>query len=285
MSTLLYNPDRKSKDQLISEFVVRTKVYDEITHDLETSKMEFPEQHYLLVGQRGAGKTTLLNRLKYGIQDSEKLKDALIPVIFNEEQYNISELANLWESIGQFLEDYQGFDGIYSEIEKNIGKKNFEELSYDILEKYLRKYNKRIVLLLDNIGDILKKLDKTEIHRLREVLQTKKEIRLIAASPFYLETILDYQQPLFEFFKVVRLDGLNEEETRNLLLKLGELNNEKQKIVHIINETPERIETLRTLTGGVPRTIALMYRIFTEYNDENTLEGFGKNTRCSHSIV
>jgi GTPase SAR1 family protein len=271
MSTLLYNPDRKSKDQLISEFVVRTQVYDEIIHDLETSNMEFPEQHYLLVGQRGAGKTTLLNRLKYGVQDSEKLKDKLIPVIFNEEQYNISELANLWESIGQFLEDYQGFDGIYSEIEKHIGKKNFEELTYDILEKYLRKYNKRLVLLIDNIGDLLKKLDKTEVHRLREVLQTKKEIRLIAGSPFYLETILDYHQPLFEFFKVIRLDGLNEQETQNLLIKLGELNDEKEKIERIITETPERIETLRTLTGGVPRTIALMYRIFTDYNDESTV--------------
>ena len=271
MSTLLYNPDRKSKDQLISEFVVRTQVYDEIMHDLETSKMKFPEQHYLLVGQRGAGKTTLLNRLRYGIQDSKKLQDKLIPVIFNEEQYNISELANLWESVGQFLDDYEGFDGIYDEIEKNIGKRNFEELCYDVLEKYLRKYNKRIVLLIDNVGDLLKKLDKTEVHRLREVLQTKKEIRLIAGSPFYLETILDYQQPLFEFFKVIRLDGLNEKETQSLLLKLGELNNEKDKIEKIINETPERIETLRTLTGGVPRTIALMYRIFTDYNDESTV--------------
>ncbi|HEX8460432.1 MAG TPA: AAA family ATPase [Segetibacter sp.] len=271
MSTLLYNPDRKSKDQLISEFVVRTQVYDEIMHDLETSKMKFPEQHYLLVGQRGAGKTTLLNRLRYGIQDSKKLQDKLIPVIFNEEQYNISELANLWESVGQFLDDYEGFDGIYDEIEKNIGKRNFEELCYDVLEKYLRKYNKRIVLLIDNVGDLLKKLDKTEVHRLREVLQTKKEIRLIAGSPFYLETILDYQQPLFEFFKVIRLDRLNEKETQSLLLKLGELNNEKDKIEKIINETPERIETLRTLTGGVPRTIALMYRIFTDYNDESTV--------------
>ncbi len=272
MSTLLYNPDRKSKEQLLSEFVVRTQVYEEIMHDLETSKMKYPEQHYLLVGQRGAGKTTLLHRLKYGIEDSPKLKDKLIPVIFNEEQYNISELANLWESVGQFLEDYYGFEGIYNQIEKNIDKKNFEELSYDIIEKYLHKHSKKIILLIDNVGDILKKLDKSEVHRLREVLQTKKEIRLIAGSPFYLETILDYQQPLFEFFKVIRLDGLNEQETQNLLLKLGELHNEKDKIDKIINEMPERIETLRTLTGGVPRTIALMYRIFTDHNDESTVK-------------
>lgn len=272
MSTLLYNPDRKSKEQLLSEFVVRTQVYEEIMHDLETSKMKYPEQHYLLVGQRGAGKTTLLNRIKYGIEDSKKLKDKLIPIIFSEEQYNISELANLWENVSEFLEDYYGFEGLYNEIEKNIEKKNFEELSFDILEKHLNKHNKKLVLLIDNIGDLLKKLDKPEVHRLREILQTKKEIRLIAGSPFYLETILDYHQPLFEFFKVVRLDGLSQIETQDLLLKLAELNNETERIQKIVKETPERIETLRTLTGGVPRTIALMYRIFTDYNDESTVK-------------
>src|SRR5256885_13184555 len=99
MSNFLYNPDRKGKQQLIAEFVVRTQILDEIMQDLESSDMQTPEQHYLLVGQRGTGKTTLLHRIKYAVEDSAKLKGWLIPVIFSEEQYNISELANLWENI------------------------------------------------------------------------------------------------------------------------------------------------------------------------------------------
>jgi hypothetical protein len=276
MSTFLYNPDRKSKDVLITEFVVRTQVYEQIMHDLETSTMEHPEQHYLIVGQRGAGKTTLLNRLKYGVEDSTVLKDWLIPVIFSEEQYNITELANLWENVGQYLDDYHGFSGLAEEMEKQLETKNFEERCYELLEKHLQKHGKKLVLLIDNIGDLLKKMDNVEVHRLREVLQTKNHIRLIAGSPFFLESILDYQQPLFEFFKVVRLDGLDQVETQALLLKLAEVSNETEKIEKIIRETPGRIETLRVLTGGVPRTIALMFQIFVDYNNEDSVKDLEK---------
>lgn len=276
MSTFLYNPDRKTKGELIAEFVVRTEVYDDIMQDLETSTMQHPEQHYLLVGQRGAGKTTLLNRLKYGIEDSAQLKNWVIPVLFSEEQYNVSELANFWENVGQYLEDYQGFDNIYADMELHITKNNFEEICLDILEKRLAEKNKKLVLLIDNIGDLLRKMDIIEVRRLREILQTKEFIRLIAGSPFYLETILDYQQPLFEFFKVMHLDGLNKNETENLLLKLGEIHNEKEKIERIIKETPQRIEAMRALTGGVPRTMALLFRIFIDNEHSNSIKDLEK---------
>ena len=276
MSTFLYNPDRKSKDELIAEFVIRTEVFADIMHDLETSDMKHPEQHYLLVGQRGAGKTTLLHRIKYGINDSKKLNKWLIPIAFSEEQYNVSELANLWENVGQYLEDYEGFAGLYHEMELHISKSNFEEKCLDILEKHLNAKKKKLVLLIDNIGDLLKKMDVLEVRRLREILQTKSFIRLIAGSPFYLESILDYQQPLFEFFKVLRLDGLNKKETENLLLKLGEVHGEKEKIERIIKETPQRIEAMRALTGGVPRTVALLFRIFIDNEHSNSIKDLEK---------
>ncbi|MEO8711472.1 MAG: ATP-binding protein [Parafilimonas sp.] len=272
MTNFLYNPDRKSKDRLIAEFVVRTRLLEDIMQDIESSDMDTPEQHYLLVGQRGTGKTTMLHRIRYATEDNKELNKWLIPVIFSEEQYNISELANLWETVAHTLEDYHGFAGISKEMEMHIAKDNFEEYCYDILEKHLEKHNKKLVLLIDNVGDILKKLEDKEVRRLREILQTKSFIRLIAGSPFYLDSILDYKQPFFEFFKVIRLEGLDKQETLELLLKLGDIYYEKEKIERVINETPERIETLRILTGGVPRTIALMFRIFIDHEHENSLK-------------
>jgi DNA-binding Lrp family transcriptional regulator len=201
-----------------------------------------------------------------------KVNKWVIPVIFSEEQYNISELANLWENICHTLEDYYGFENLYTEVEQHISKTNFEELAYDVLEKHLNKHKKKLVLLIDNIGDLLHKLEDKEIRRLRELLQTKSQIRVIAASLFYLDNVLDYKQPFFEFFKVHRLDGLGKEETDQLLLKLGEVYNEKAKIERILKETPERVETLRVLTGGVPRTIALMFRIFVDHEHESSVK-------------
>lgn len=170
-----------------------------------------------------------MHRIKYAIEDSKKLKNWLIPVVFSEEQYNISELANLWENLCQVLEDYHGFEHLYTEVEQHFDKENFEEIGYDILEKNLKKHKKKLVLLIDNVGDLLQKLEEKEIRRLRELMQTKSHIRFIVASPFYLDNVLDYKQPFFEFFKVKRLDGLTKEETERLLLKLGDVHNEGKR--------------------------------------------------------
>lgn len=264
MSILLYNPDRKDKQEFISEFVIRTAIFEEIFKDIKSGKMTTPEQHYLLLGQRGAGKTTMLLRLKYAVEDDPKLSKWLIPVIFSEEQYNVGELGDLWERIAEYLEDYHGFTGITDEMALFIQQDNYEEALFRILIKHLDQHKKKIVLLIDNIGQLLAKFEELEVRRLREILQTIPHFRLIAGSPMVLESVLDYQQPLFEFFKMIQLKGLTNEECIALLRQLALVHHEEEKIERIIKHTPERISTLRTLSGGVPRTMSLLFQIFVD---------------------
>ena len=135
---------------------------------------------------------------------------------------------------------------------------------FHFVKKVIRKSKKKIVLFIDNLGDMLHKFKEIEAKRLREVLQTVPEIRLIAASPIMLDSILDNRKALFEFFKTIRLSGLSREEIETLLLRLGEEHKNKDSIEKIIKETPERIEILRRLTGGVVRTVVMMYNVFIE---------------------
>lgn len=268
MHTLLYNPANKTKKQLIEEFVIRTKVFESIMKDLRSSNTAYPGQHYLLIGQRGSGKTTLMQRIKYAIEDDEEL-DYLIPLSLGEEQYGIIELANLWERIAEILDDYYGFDGLYEELQNELDKPNYEEKCFNKLIDHLNKKDKQLVLFMDNFGDLLKKIDDIEIKRLREILTTCNALRLIAASPVIIDDVLDYQRPLFEFFKTVPLKGLNSNEIKKLLLKLAEINKTDAVIKEVIANEPERIEVLRNLTGGVTRTIVLLYGIFVD-NIEGT---------------
>jgi DNA-binding transcriptional regulator GbsR (MarR family) len=272
MNNFLYNPDQKSKEEIIAGFVVRQEVYEEIMLDLEGSRMEHPEQHYLIVGQRGMGKTTLLLRLKYGIEDSPALRHRLIPVAFTEEQYQISELTNLWEYIGEYLQDNHGFGQLYTDMEKNATSADFEERAYELLNAALTKRGSKIVLLIDNMGDLLYKLENQEVHRLREILQTNSHIRIIGGATSYMEDFLDYHQPFYEFFKTIRLDGLDKGEMTGLILKLGELHGKEEKIRQILKEAPGRIETMRILTGGVPRTISILFGIFLDHEHDHAIK-------------
>lgn len=276
MSILLYNPDRKDKHEFISEFVIRTEIFKEIFADIKSGKMTTPEQHYLLLGQRGAGKTTMLLRLKYAIEDDPKLSKWLIPVIFSEEQYNVGELGNLWERIAEYLEDYHGFIGITDEMTPFIQRDDYEEALFRLLIKHLTQHKKKIVLFIDNIGQLLAKFGDLEVRRLREILQTIPHLRLIAGSPVVLESTLDYQQPLFEFFKMIQLKGLTDEECITLLRQLAVVHQEEEKIERIIKNTPERISTLRTLSGGVPRTMSLLFQIFIDNEHGSALNDLEK---------
>jgi tetratricopeptide (TPR) repeat protein len=260
MDLTIYNPANKRKEQLIEEFVVRTKLFNNVFDDIKTANNKLPQQHYLLIGQRGSGKTTLIHRIKYAIEDDKDLKN-IIPITLGEEQYGISELVNLWEKIAEILDDYHGFVKLYDNIQDNIDK---EEVCLEIITKELSKKNKNIVLFIDNFGDMLKKFSDLEIKRLREILTTNTNFRLVAASPVMIDQILDYQKPLFEFFKTVPLKGLDNNEITSLLRKLSDLDGSQNKIDNIIENHPERIEILRLLTGGVTRTIVSLYRIFID---------------------
>jgi DNA-binding MarR family transcriptional regulator len=265
----LYNPGEKRKDDLIAEFVIRLREFENIFADIKSSKMEHSEQPYLIVGQRGSGKTTLIHRLRYAIEDDPELNPWLIPIAFNEEQYNITELGDLWLRIAEYLEDYHDMPGIVGEMNKQYGTKNPESKQFEVLERYLNEHKKKIIIFIDNLGDLLKKFEEIEVRRLRKVLQTSADLRMIAASPIMLDDLEDYRKALFEFFKTVRLGGLGKGDMQTLLRALGDKNSTREQIEKIITEAPERIEIMRRLTGGITRTVVMMYNIFVENAEGN----------------
>ncbi len=262
----LFNPASQPKELLIENFVVRTKVFEKIFKDIQSGKMKYPEQHYLIQGLRGMGKTTLLLRLKYEVEKSEALNNWLIPVFFNEESYDLSSLSNLWEKLLKYLDEYFETGGkLYDTTEKFMGSKDYEKQCLDFLLQTLHERKKKLLILFDNFGELfLDNLSEKETHRLREVLMNCSDIRIVAASAIVLEDQHDYSKPFFEFFKIIYLDGLNKEETLDLITKLQE--KETGKKINI-EKNKAKIETLALLTGGVIRTILLLYEVLL--SDEN----------------
>ncbi len=271
----IYNPRNQSPKELIEHFVVRQKIFEKIFEDIRTSTMKYPEQHYMVEGKRGMGKTTLLLRLAYAIEHDPKLNKWLLPLNFNEEEYSVRKLFRLWERIIQLMEDRdpETFAGFFAQAEKlsHIYKadEEYEKELYHLLEMKLQANGKKVILFIDNFGDMFQKFSDLEAHRLRKILQTSADIRIIAASSVVLEAFYQYNHPFYEFFKVERLEGLAMDETKRLLLQLGKIYG-KEKIQSIVEKQPGRVEALRRLTGGVTRTIILLFEIFVDDQNGDT---------------
>jgi hypothetical protein len=262
----LFNPANQPKEWLIENFVVRTKIFEKIFKDIQTGKMKYPEQHYMVQGLRGMGKTSLLLRIKYEVEKNETINNWLIPVFFNEESYDLSSLSNLWEKLLKYLDEYFETGGtLYDATEKFMGSKDYEKQCLEFLLQTLQERKKKLLILFDNFGELfLDNLTEKETHRLREVLMNCSDMRIVAASAIVLEDQHDYSKPFFEFFKIIYLDGLNKDETLGLITKLQE--KETDKKINI-EKNKARIETLALLTGGVIRTILLLYEVLLA--DEN----------------
>jgi TPR repeat protein/nucleoside-triphosphatase THEP1 len=261
----IYNPANQTKKELINNFVVRIKEYDEIFKSIENDKMQSPTKHFIIQGPRGSGKTTLLLRLFYEVKDSPELKNWLLPIRFDEEQYNVRTLYKLWENIALYLEDEleEGFSGLYDEMQKFIEEREYEKICYEILQKSLKKQKKKLVLFVDNFGDMLVKFQKREHQRLQDLLTFDNDLRIVGGSSIVLDYKKEYVQPIYELFKIVQLEGLNPRETTDLLIRLGKYY-DTLSIRDIMDNDPGRIESLRRLTSGVPRTIVLLFEIFVD---------------------
>ena len=265
----IYNPAELTKSELIENFVIRQHEFEQIFDIIKKDNMQNPPQHIIIQGQRGTGKTTLLLRLSYAIKDEPELNKWLIPIVSDEESWGISTLAEFWKHTAEDLEDISDdFIGITAEIEVYENDENFAEKSFKILQNKLNLNNKKIVLFIDNFGDLVKKFGKQELQRLREVLLTSPDIRIVAASSVVLEFNYEYSEPFYEFFKVFRLQSLKKKEAENLLLKLGK-SYRAREVKEIIKNNPQRVEALRRITSGVPRTIVLLYEIFVDNENGN----------------
>ncbi len=278
----LYNPHEQSKEQLIERFVVRQDVFTQLYQEIKTSDMSIPGSHYLIEGQRGTGKTTLLLRLNYAIEDDTALQARLMSIVFKEEAYyGIRRLYALWRTIAQELElRHREFKGLPERMRQAYDQacqpifheRHYEKICFDLLLDALESQPRKLILFIDNFGELLYNFTGQELYRLYKMLKECPSILLIGASSIALEALISDEDGFFyTLFEKKRLESLNKHETYTLLRELARTYDKEAVIQKLIKRQPGRIESLRILTGGVIRTIVLLFEIFTEQEADNTL--------------
>jgi DNA-binding transcriptional regulator GbsR (MarR family) len=259
----VYNPQEMPEDQFVERFVVRRDTLESLLQQIRSAAPGQPFKHTIIQGLRGQGKTTLLRKLSICVRDDDELSPWLIPILFREEEYSVTTLCRLWELAAEHLDERPEFEGLPDQYEEAYQSPHYEKDCFLILAEALEKADKTLLLLIDNLGEMLGKFGIRDQQRLREILTMNRRIRIVGASAITLEQHYDQGKPFFQFFTMKSLDGLNAEETRELLLGLG---NEEQtrQMEEILRTRPGKVEALRRLTSGVPRTLILLFEIFLD---------------------
>lgn len=259
----IYNPQEMQEDLFVERFVVRHETLNELLNPIIETPADQLFQHTIIQGLRGQGKSSLLRKLSISVRDDQNLSQWLIPVLFKEEEYSVTSLCRLWELTGEYLSEHREYENLPDQFEELYQSKHYQQDCFSIIANALQHTNKCVLLLIDNIGEMLAKFDLRDQQRLREILQTQRCIRIIGASAVTLEQHYDQGKPFFQFFKMKSLEGLNSAETHQLLLGLGDAQ-QTEKMREILQTRAGKIEALRRLTAGVPRTLILLYEIFLD---------------------
>lgn len=253
-----------------NNFIIRKTEFSTIVDSIQNKKAKDPLQHELILGRRGSGKSTLLKRIEIEVVENPRLNKKFVPINLAEEQAGIYRLFDLWE---QVLEELK----IQTKAEISIP----EYAAFDDVQAYTRQlYNsihdvclqskKRIILLLDNFDRIVENLD-DDGSLLRETLINYNDIQIIAGSTRMDEHFWGYDKPFYEFFRRHRLEALSREEI-NLLLNHWSDSLEIPILRTFVKDNPGKIENIRLLTDGLPRTLQFFIQIVLQKSETSTYD-------------
>ena len=264
----LYNPQLLTPDELRRNFVVRREELTRLLEELSARANATP-QHHLVLAQQGMGKTTLLHGLAHEVEADAELAAAYIPLLFPEEQYNIRNLGDLWvnclDALAEALERMGDSDGAAEVDELVRGLPRGEELedaARDALLEQARSRGRKLLLLLDNADMVFSRIEGGD-WSLRRALQAHPELVVIGASATSMESTYKYDAAFFDFFATMRLDGLGPEEAVALVLRLAD-DQEQPDVRRMVEEHPERVEPIRLLCGGNPRTLVALFEVMID---------------------
>lgn len=263
----LYNPDTMSKEDIKALFVARQALLKEMVSLIKNQPHGAGVQHALIISPRGMGKTTMLLMLQFAVEDSKELSKEWQAVRFPEESYDITELADFWLKVLRYLGDATNdatLESKIAEIESRFTKsEELREAAWALVKDWRKKNKKRIILLIDNFDMILSQIgNDIEQARLRDILMNDGTVMLIGCAPSYFYEITDYEQPLYNFFKIYNLNDLKFSDIQELLRRRAEMD-EIENFEEILQKNKSRLRALETFTGGNPRLVLMLYRIIT----------------------
>lgn len=260
-----YQAANSDNESLKKNFVIRKAEFELIIEALRSKKADDPLQHELVLGRRGSGKSTLLKRIQIEIEEDAELSKKYITINLAEEQAGIYRLSDLWFEVWQELTNQLGISVSLLDFSTFKNDQEYTRYLFSEIHKALTKAHKKVVVLLDNLDRILENLD-DDGNLLRELLLNYNDVQLIGGSTRMDEHFWQYDKPFYEFFRRHRLESLTFEEI-NLLLNHWSDAMGLPPLHGYAHQNRGKIEAIRILTDGLPRTLQFFIQILLHESD------------------
>jgi DNA-binding MarR family transcriptional regulator len=243
--TLLFNPSRLETAELEATFVGRQALLERLERDLLRDRESQTSRHWLLIGLRGMGKSHLVELLSRRLRDQHGWDVVRMP----EEHYQVASLADLLEQIVTRLADGP------SPLADEEDPERVELRAIDLL----RRRAKPTLVVIENLGSLLAKLDRRDQHRLRELLMLDAPFTLVTTAPGPVEATTDHGAPFYDFFQIQTLEELTREEVRELIRTRIQRDGR-----HELLQELGRFDALYHFAGGNPRLALALYGVLQE---------------------
>lgn len=264
----IYNPALLSKDELKDTFVARKETLDELIDHIAKHRPGEPCRHLIIVGSRGMGKTTLGLRVLYEVEDNPALSDTWQPIPFSEESYGITDAADLWLTALNHL-SHAVDDDTWAEYSRKISESESDALrleayALDALNEYCEEANRRVILFIENVDHMFEQFkSKREIHAIRAAIMTNPKLLIVGTANSVFAGIQKYSEPFYGFFQLFHLEGLGRREAAQLVETITKRpNNGDCEADSLLAQG--RVEAVRRLTGGNPRSIVMAAQMLVE---------------------
>jgi tetratricopeptide (TPR) repeat protein len=249
-ASMKYNPAFLGDDALIDSFVARKSEFERILEVIRENAAE-SNQHLLIIGARGLGKTTLVLRSAAEIRTEPGLAAKWHPIVFGEETYQANSPGEFWLEALFHLGEQTGDDRwktAYEELRRETDEDRLRGRVLAQLLDFADEHGKRLVLVVENLNMLVgDQLSGDDAWVLRHTLMNEPRIMLLGTATSRFREVEEYNQALYELFRIIDLEPLEEEEAQALwMATTGQ------------RTTPGQIRPLQILTGGNPRLIRIL---------------------------
>ena len=247
-SLLLFNPSRLDREELEATFVGRSPTVARLVRDLVADARGDTSRHWVVVAPRGYGKSHLVEIVARRMEQDQGWAVVRLP----EEHYQVGTLADLLEQIVARLEGGPSPFADEADADRVVER---------ALDRLRRREDPRLLVVVENLGDLLAKLGTKDERRLREILMRDAPFVVVATSPVAVAT--GVKDTFHDFFQPLSLDELGAEEVKALV----DIRMQRDGATELLSRREEvlaRVDALLHFSGGNPRLVLALYAVLRE---------------------